>query len=119
MTGYMANIIKKVAAAVLLQLQRQHGSFLAADPLMLERFVLKVFQSAPSHIRWVLCVLSLYLQLLGWLLYFRPFGALSLKQVGALVQLMDASPLGAVRAYARFFSNLVILGALEERTDAS
>lgn len=122
MMVYMSSIAKtltKVAAAVLYNLQSQHSIFNKADLPELERFVLQVYGRAPSHIKFALGSLSVYINLLGLLLFWKPITALSLKQVASLVQIMDASSLGAIRAYARFFFNIVTLGALAETPHVS
>lgn len=115
----IAKTLTKVAAAVLYSLQTQHALFNKADVPELERYVLQIYSRAPAHIKIALGGLSVYINLLGLLLFWRPFTALSLKQVASLVHLMDASPIGAVRAYARFFFNIVSLGALAEITHVS
>ena len=108
------NTLTKVTVAVLYSLQTQHCIFNKADVPELERFVLQVYLLAPSHVRLVLKVLSCYINVLGLLLFFKPLTSLSLKQVNGLVQIMDASSFGVLRAYSRFFSNIVSLGALSE-----
>lgn len=115
----IAKTLTKVAAAVLYSLQTQHSLFNKADLPELERYVLQVYARAPAHIKFALGSLSVYINLLGLLLFWRPFTALSLKQVASLVQIMDASALGAIRAYARFFFNIVTLGALAETPHVS
>ncbi len=119
---YMSSIAKtltKVTAAVLYSLQTQHSIFTKAELPALERYVLQVYARAPAHIKFALASLSVYINILGLLLFWRPFTALSLKQVAGLVHIMDASSLGAIRAYARFFFNIVSLGALAEPAHVS
>jgi hypothetical protein len=114
---YMSSIAKtltKVTAAVLFSLQSQHCIFSQADGPELERFVLQVYGRAPAHIKIALGCLSIYINMLGLLLFWKPVTSLSHKQVSALVNIMDASSIGALRAYARFFFNIVSLGALAE-----
>lgn len=106
--------LAKVTAAVLYSLQAQHSIFKHVDVPELERFVLQVYSSAPAHVRFALGCLSVYANLLALLCFFRPVAMLSLKQASALVDIMDASSVGALRAYARFFNNIVALGALSE-----
>lgn len=114
MNGYIARTLRKVTAAVLHSLQAQHAIFNRVDVPELERFVLQVYAAAPAHIRFALGALSVYINLLGLLLFWRPVTALSHKQVGGLIQVMDASSLGVLRAYSRFFFNIVSIGALAE-----
>ena len=119
---YMSSIAKtltKVTAAVLYSLQSQHSIFTKADAPELERFVLQVYSSAPAHIKLALGCLSIYINILGLLLFWQPLASLTLKQVSGLIAIMDASSLGALRAYARFFSNIVSLGALAETSHVS
>jgi hypothetical protein len=114
---YMTSIEKtltKVTAAVLYSLQARHPVFNKADVPELERFVLQVYSSAPAHIKLALGGLSFYINILGLLFFLKPLASLSLKQVSSLICIMDASSFGAVRAYSRFFFNIVTLGALSE-----
>jgi hypothetical protein len=115
MNGYIVKILTKVAASVLYGLQSQHSIFSKTDALELGRFVLQIYASAPVHIKLALGALSVYINLLGLLLFFKPVTSLSHKQVCSLVDVMDGSSIGVVRAYARFFSNIVALGALSEQ----
>jgi|SRR5690606_12994799 len=110
----MTKTLKKVVASVLYSLQCQHSVFHKADALELERYVLQIYSSAPAHIKFALSILSVYINILGILHFFKPVASLSHKQVSGLIQVMDASPIGAVRAYSRFFFNIVALGALSE-----
>lgn len=106
--------LTKVTAAVLYSMQTQHSIFNEVDVPELQRFVLGVYASAPAHIRLALGALSIYINILGLLLFLKPVASLSLKQVSALVNVMDASAFGVLRAYSRFFFNIVALGALSE-----
>lgn len=113
----MASIKKtltKVTAAVLYSLRAQHSIFNKVDVPELERFVLRVYSSAPAHIKLALGGLSFYINILGLLLFLKPVSSLNLKQVSSLISIMDASSFGVLRAYSRFFSNIVALGALSE-----
>ncbi|MEY4591027.1 MAG: hypothetical protein RL497_3103 [Pseudomonadota bacterium] len=117
MMVYMSSIAKtltKVTAAVLYSLQSQHSIFNKADLPELERFVLQIYSSAPAHIKFALGGLSFYINMLGFLLFWKPLASLSLKQVSGLVNIMDASSFGTLRAYSRFFFNIIALGALAE-----
>ncbi len=111
---FIEKTLTKVTAAVLYSLQTQHSIFNKVDVPELERFVLQVFSSAPAHIKLALRGLSIFINILGLLLFLRPVTSLSLKQVNALVTIMDASSFGVLRAYSRFFFNIVTLGALSE-----
>jgi hypothetical protein len=113
--GYIAKTLAKTTAAVLYNLQAQHSIFNKVDVPELERFVLQVYSSAPYHIKLALGGLSFYINLLGLLIFFKPVVSLSLKQVISLIHIMDASPFGVLRAYSRFFFNIVTLGALSEK----
>ena len=106
--------LAKVTAAVLYRLQTEHSIFNKVDVPELERFVIQIYSSAPTHIRLALGGLSFYINILGFLLFFKPVASLSLKQVSGLITIMDASSFGALRAYSRFFFNIVALGALSE-----
>ena len=106
--------LTKVTAAVLNGLQARHSVFNKADVPELERFVLQIYSSAPAHIKLALGGLSFYINFLGLLLFLKPVTSLSLKQVNGLIYIMDASSFGALRAYSRFFFNIVALGALSE-----
>jgi len=106
--------LAKVTAAVLYDMKTQHCIFNKVDVPELERFVLQVYLSAPAHVKLALAGLTCYINMLGLLLFLRPVTSLSLKQVSSLVHIMDASSLGVIRAYSRFFSNIVSLGALSE-----
>lgn len=119
MSSIIGNTLTKVTAAVLYGLQTQHSTFNKVDTLELERFVLQVYLLAPAHVRLALTGLSCYINLLALLLFFKPLTSLSLKQANGLVQIMDASSFGVLRAYSRFFSNIVSLGALSEIQHAS
>lgn len=112
--AFFEKTLTKVAAATLYGLQAQHSSFNNVYVPDLERFVLQVYSAAPAHIRVALGGLSFYINMLGLLLFLRPVASLSLKQVSGLVHIMDISSVGAVRAYSRFFFNIVTLGALSE-----
>lgn len=112
--AFFKKTITKVTAAVLYSLQAQHTIFDKVDTPELERFVLHIYSSAPAHIKLALSGLSFYINILGLLLFFRPVPSLSLKQVSGLVNIMDASSFGVLRAYSRFFFNIVALGALSE-----
>ena len=119
---YMAFIKKtltKVTAAVLYSLQTQHPVFNKVDVPELERFVLQVYSSAPAHIKLALGGLSFYIHILGILLFFKTLTSLTLKQVSGLITVMDASSFGVLRAYSRFFFNIVTLGALSENPHVS
>lgn len=107
--------LTKVTAAVLYDLQAQHSIFNEVDVPELERFVLQIYSSAPAHIKLALGGLSFYINVLGFLLFLKPLTSLNLKQVSALIHIMDASSLGVLRAYSRFFFNIVTLGALAEK----
>ena len=111
--------LTKVTAAVLYSLQTQHSIFNKVDVPELERFVLQVYSSAPAHIKLALGGLSFYINILGLLLFLKPVTSLSLKQVSALINIMDASSFGVLRAYSRFFFNIVSLGALSENQHVS
>jgi hypothetical protein len=111
--------LKKVTAAVLHGLQARHPIFNKADVPELERFVLQVYSSAPAHIKLALGGLSFYINILGLLFFLKPVASLSLKQVSGLVYIMDASSFGVLRAYSRFFFNIVTLGALPENQHVS
>ncbi|TVZ38686.1 hypothetical protein P886_3063 [Alteromonadaceae bacterium 2753L.S.0a.02] len=119
----MASIIEKtlikVSAAVLYNLQTQHSIFYKVDVPELERFVLQIHASAPAHIKLALGALSFYINMLGILLFFKPASSLNLKQLNGLVNIMDASSIGALRAYSRFMYNIVALGALSENPHVS
>lgn len=115
MNGYIAKTIRKVSAAVLYSLKNQHSIFSEVDAPELERFILQIYSAAPAHIRFALGALSFYINMLGLLLFWKPLAALSLKQTSALIYVMDASSLGVLRAYSRFFFNIVALGALAEK----
>jgi hypothetical protein len=106
--------LTKVTAAVLYSLQAQHSIFNGVDVPELERYVLQVYSSAPAHIRLALGGLSFYINALGLLLFLKPVPSQSLKQVSSLINIMDASSFGVLRAYSRFFFNIVTLGALAE-----
>ncbi|HEY6528105.1 MAG TPA: hypothetical protein VIZ65_05385 [Cellvibrionaceae bacterium] len=110
----IAKTLTKVTAAVLYSLQTKHSIFNRVDVPELERFVLQIYSSAPAHIKLALGGLSFYINILGFLLFFKPLASLTLKQVSSLVSIMDASPFGVLRAYSRFFFNIVTLGALAE-----
>ena len=111
--------LTKVTAAVLYSLQAQHSIFNKVDVPELERFVLQVYSSAPAHIKLALGGLSFYINILGLLLFLKPVASLSLKQVSGLIYIMDASSFGVLRAYSRFFFNIVSLGALSENQRVS
>lgn len=61
---------KKVTAAVLYSLQARHPVFNKVDATELERFVLRVYSSAPAHVKLALGGLSFYINFLGLLLFF-------------------------------------------------
>lgn len=111
---FIERTLTKVTAAVLYSLQTRHSIFNEVDVPELERFVLQVFSSAPAHIKFALGGLSFYINILGLLLFLKPVASLSLKQVSGLITIMDASSFGVLRAYSRFFLNIVTLGALSE-----
>ena len=106
--------LTKVTAAVLYSLQARHSIFYRVDVPELERFVLQVYSSAPAHVKLALEGLSFYINILGLLLFLKPVASLNLKQVSSLIFIMDASSFGVLRAYSRFFFNIVALGALSE-----
>lgn len=114
LTFSIEKTLTKVTAAVLYGLQAQHSIFNKVDVPDLERFVLQVYSSAPAHIKLALGGLSFYINILGLLLFLKPVASLSLKQVSGLITIMDASSFGVLRAYSRFFFNIVTLGALPE-----
>lgn len=112
--AYFKKTITKVSAAVLYSLQAQHALFDKANVPELERFVLRIYSTAPAHIKLALGGLSFYINILGLLIFLKPVTSLNLKQVYSLIAIMDASSFGVLRAYSRFFFNIVALGALSE-----
>lgn len=117
--AFIEKTLTKVTAAVLYSLQTRHSIFNKVDVPELERFVLQVHSSAPAHIKLALGGLSFYINILGLVLFLKPLTSLNLKQVSSLVSIMDASSFGALRAYSRFFFNIVALGALAENQHVS
>ena len=111
---FIQKTIAQMSRGVAFNLKEAHEVFDCANIADVERFVVDVYNSAPLHVRLALGGVSIYMHILGLMLFARSIFSLTPKQVGALVGVMSVSSFGLFRAYARFFSNLVTLVILPE-----